>query len=107
MQTIRELSRLIHCGDVSSSEVAKEMLDQIQKKNAEEHIFITVSEEVAMAQAKQADYDLKRGIDLGPLQGIPYTLKDLFKTAGIRTTGGSQVLADDIPDKHAELVQKH
>lgn len=105
MQTIRELSRLIHCGDVSPSEVAKEMLDQIQKKNAGEHIFITVSEEVAMAQAKQADYDLKRGIDLGPLQGIPYTLKDLFKTAGIRTTGGSQVLADYIPDKDAELVQ--
>ena len=106
MQTIQELSNLVRCGQAKPSEITRQMLDRIAANNDKEHIFITVSEDLAMRQALQADEDLAKGKDLGALHGIPYTLKDLFKTAGVRTTGGSRVLENYVPEQDAKLVQR-
>ena len=106
MQTIQELSNLVRCGQAKPSEITRQMLDRIAANNDKEHIFITVSEDLAMRQALQADEDLAKGKDLGALHGIPYTLKDLFKTVGVRTTGGSRVLENYVPEQDAKLVQR-
>jgi len=59
-----------------------------------------------MAQAKRADRDLAMGTDRGPLHGIPIALKDLFATRGVRTTAGSKIYEDFIPDQDSTVVEK-
>ena len=59
--------------------------------------FVTITEDLALEQAHRADEELARGIDRGPLHGVPYALKDMFETKGIRTTCGSSLFADHIP----------
>lgn len=105
MHTIQEISTLIHSGEARPSEMIQKLLHDIEEKNGEEHIFITVSGDLALKQAQAVEDDLAKGIDRGALQGIPYTLKDLFKTADIRTTGGSLVLENYVPKQDAALVR--
>jgi aspartyl-tRNA(Asn)/glutamyl-tRNA(Gln) amidotransferase subunit A len=68
--------------------------------------FITVTREGAMAQARAAEDEIQRGQWRGPLQGIPIGLKDLIDTAGVRTTCGSALFADRVPNEDAEVVQR-
>jgi aspartyl-tRNA(Asn)/glutamyl-tRNA(Gln) amidotransferase subunit A len=65
----------------------------------------TVMADAAREQAKQADEELARGEDRGPLHGIPVAVKDLFSTKGVRTTGGSSLFADHVPDHDAAVVE--
>jgi aspartyl-tRNA(Asn)/glutamyl-tRNA(Gln) amidotransferase subunit A len=82
------------------------MLDRIGQHNDVLNAFITVTDDVALDQAEKADDELRDGIDRGPIHGIPIAIKDLFATKGIRTTCGSSLFEDWIPDKDAAAVTR-
>lgn len=91
--------------EFSSTELVKNCLEQIKKKDKKLNAFITVDEKGALIQAKEADKKIKDGVNI-PLLGIPIALKDLFLTKGLRTTAGSKVLKDYIPQYDATVVKK-
>src|SRR5688572_14409148 len=92
-----ELAKLIAGRKVSSSEVAEACLTQLERWEPKLNAFITVMAEQARAAARQADQELASGQPRGPLHGVPVTIKDLFFTAGVRTTGGSKICAGWVP----------
>jgi len=100
--TILEAAAALRARKVSSVELTAASLARTGSLNA----FITVMEESARARARQADEELARGLDRGPLQGIPVAVKDVFCTKGVRTTCGSKVFADHVPDHDAAVVEK-
>lgn len=104
--TILEAARLLHTRKASSVELTGEALARTQQLNPKLNAFITVTEEAARASAKRADQERKRGIDRGPLHGIPVAVKDVFSTKGVRTTCGSKLFADHVPDRDAAVVEK-
>lgn len=91
--------------EFSSEDLAMSCLDEIGKKNRELNAFITVDKEGALKQAKFADKKIKDSINL-PLLGIPIAVKDIFLTRGLRTTAGSEVLKNYIPQYDATVVKK-
>jgi aspartyl-tRNA(Asn)/glutamyl-tRNA(Gln) amidotransferase subunit A len=90
----------------SPVELANACLERIESIDGKLHSFITVTADLALRQARQAEQELYSGKDRGPLHGIPIALKDLYATKGIRTTCHSAVLKDWIPDDDATAVQK-
>ena len=82
------------------------MLDRIQRRNDTLNAFITVTGDLALEQARQADDERSQGKDCGPLHGIPIAIKDLFATKGIRTTSGSKLFENWIPDYDAAAVTR-
>jgi aspartyl-tRNA(Asn)/glutamyl-tRNA(Gln) amidotransferase subunit A len=104
--TLEQAAAKLRAKEVSAVELAHESLRAIHANQARFNAFITITEELALAQAEQADDELSRGIDRGPLHGIPYALKDVFSTKGIRTTCGSKILADHIPDHDSAVYEK-
>jgi aspartyl-tRNA(Asn)/glutamyl-tRNA(Gln) amidotransferase subunit A len=104
--TIAEAAQAIRSRQVSSVELTKQCLDQIGKLNPVLNAFITVTQESARAQAVALDRELAQGIDHGPLHGIPIAHKDLLWTKSVRTTSGSKIFADFVPDSDAPVVEK-
>ena len=92
-------------GDVSSLELTQTMLDRISALDPRLNAYITVLGDASLRAADTADARLRQGEHL-PLLGIPLAVKDLFNTAGIRTTGGARVLADNVPDTDATVVRR-
>lgn len=105
-ETIIEVGKKIRKGDITASALTEIMLDRIEEQNANLNAYITVTVELAREQAKQADSELSKGYDRGPLHGIPIAIKDLFATKGIRTTCGSKLFEDWIPDYDAAVVTR-
>jgi amidase len=101
--TARELSRLLRAREVSATEVVQAHLQQIEKVNPEVNAVVTLVAEQALADAAIADRRLAAGEDVGRLHGLPVAHKDTHDTAGIRTTYGSPLLADNVP-AHDDLV---
>ena len=92
---------------LSAREVMQAHLQQIQRVNARVNAMVTmVAEEQLMAQAAAADEALAHGKWLGPLHGLPVAVKDLHETAGIRTTYGSPLHKNDVPDFDCRVVQR-
>jgi len=81
------------------------MLDRIEQHNESLNAFITITDERALDQARKADEEIRQGKDRGPLHGIPVAVKDLFATKGIRTTCGSRLFEDWVPDYDAASVK--
>jgi aspartyl-tRNA(Asn)/glutamyl-tRNA(Gln) amidotransferase subunit A len=104
--TIREAAGQLRARRVSAVELATAAIARIDRDNARLKAFITVTEEQAMQQARQADSELAAGHDRGPLQGIPIAVKDLFATRGVRTTAGSKVYENWLPAIDAAVVEK-
>ncbi|MEN6535231.1 MAG: amidase [Bryobacteraceae bacterium] len=104
--TIVDAARALRAKQVSSVELTSEAMTSISRLNPRLNAFITVTEEAARARARQADEDFARGIDRGPLQGIPIAVKDVFRTRGVRTTCGSKLFGDYIPDVDAAVVER-
>jgi aspartyl-tRNA(Asn)/glutamyl-tRNA(Gln) amidotransferase subunit A len=110
--SIAEVARLFRAGKLSPVQLTDLMLERIERFNPRLNAFITVAAEYARAQAKKAEAELsvtrrrKTAVDLGPLHGIPISLKDNICTAGIRTTAGSAVLRDLIPREDAPVVTR-
>ncbi len=107
---IPEIARLYRQRKLSPVELTHFLLERIKKLNPHLNAFITVSEELALQQARRAESELvtKRGrksrCDRGLLHGIPISLKDNIYTAEIRTTAGSRVLTDFVPLHDAPIV---
>jgi aspartyl-tRNA(Asn)/glutamyl-tRNA(Gln) amidotransferase subunit A len=103
--SIKEAKQGLKNKEFSSVDLTNSCLEQIKKKDGEINAFITVLKDDAIKQAQNADKMIKNGEDL-PLLGIPIALKDLFLTKGIRTTAGSKVLDNYIPQYDATVVEK-
>lgn len=103
---IAELARLIAAKEVSPVEVVQAYLDRIDALDGKLKAFITVCRDEALAAAKSAEAVVMSGQPLGPLHGVPIGVKDLFATKGTRTTGGSKILADWIPEEDATVVAR-
>lgn len=104
--SIPQLASLIKNKKISSTELTTFFLNRLKKWGDTLECVITLTEELAMQQAKQADIDLTKGIYRGPLHGIPYGLKDLFAVKGYRTTFGSTPYKDQVIDENAYVYTK-
>ena len=104
--TIREASEGLRARRFSAVELATAAISRIDRHNSELRAFITITAEQALTQARQADREFALGKDRGPLQGIPVALKDLFATRGVRTTAGSKVYEDFVPEINATVVER-
>ena len=104
--TITEAARTLRARRISSVELTKQCLDQIAQLNPVLNAFITVTSDSALARARELDRELARDVDRGPLHGIPIAHKDLMATEGIRTTSGSKIFADRVPDHDASVVKR-
>ena len=104
-KTLSELSKDLQNKAISSSELTQAYLQRIQEKDALYNSYITVTEEVALEQAKQADQRIANG-DTTPLTGIPIAQKDIFCTNGVKTSCGSKMLDNFIAPYDATVIHK-
>ncbi len=104
--TITELAPQIRAGKLSPVELTRQLLARIEKMQPVLNAYITVTADLALEQARRAEQEIRAGNYRGPLHGIPYAPKDLFYTKGIRTTVGTKILADFVPDYDAAVVEK-
>lgn len=104
--TLWEASELVRTKEVSPKELTAACLARIQRLNPILNAFITVTEEQATADAQRAEAEIMKGGWRGPLHGIPLGLKDLFDTAGVRTTGGSGQFLERVPVEDADVVRR-
>jgi aspartyl-tRNA(Asn)/glutamyl-tRNA(Gln) amidotransferase subunit A len=108
--SIEEVARLFRKRKLSPVELTRLILTRIEQLNPKLNAYITVTADLALAQAKKAEAELfaprgRKGYrDRGPLHGIPISLKDNIYTAGVRTTAGSKILKDFIPKEDAAVV---
>jgi len=92
--------------ELSPVEVADAVLEQIERHDPTLNAFCTVTADEARAAAEQAERAVMRGDPLGPLHGVPYSLKDLTPTKGIRTTMGSRLYEHHVPDEDAAIAAR-
>ncbi len=110
--SIEEIGKLFRKRKLSPVEVTKLMLERIERLNPKLNAYLTVTAEQALAQAKKAEAELyaprgrKGHRDRGPLHGIPISLKDNIYTKDIRTTAGSKILRDFVPQHDALVVSQ-
>jgi len=103
---VTDLSQMIASGKLTSLRLTQIYLDRIAALTPRLECFAAVSADIALAEAAAADALLKKGVNLGPLHGIPYGLKDLFDTKGIVTGWGAEPYRDRVPDSDATIVTK-
>ena len=103
---VTALSHWIATGQLTSLRLTRIYLDRIATLGPKLECFAAVAPELAMAEAEAADALLRAGVNLGPLHGIPYGLKDLFDTKGIVTGWGAEPFRDRVPDTDATIVTK-
>ncbi|MCP3692269.1 MAG: amidase [Planctomycetaceae bacterium] len=104
--TATEMARRIRDREVSCLEVMQAHLQQIEQVNPTVNAIITLLPERALEGAREADAAIARGDDLGPLHGLPIAHKDLVPTKGIRTTYGSPIYANEIPNEDGLIVER-
>ena len=104
--TAAALADKIRERQVSSLEATEAYLARIDDVDDKLNSYITVCADEAVQAARQADEALSRGDYMGPLHGVPFAVKDQFWTKGVRTTCGSTILSDFVPDEDATVVDK-
>ena len=105
-QPASTLVRQIADGVISSRELLEIYLDRIERLNPDLNAIVTVDAASARRQADAADEMIRNGDRIGPLHGLPMTVKDTLETAGMRTTSGAPELAQHIPGRDAEAVAR-
>jgi aspartyl-tRNA(Asn)/glutamyl-tRNA(Gln) amidotransferase subunit A len=103
---IQEAAQALRARKISAAELTEEALRSIDRENPRLNAFLTVTGDLARQQARVLDEELARGVDRGPLHGIPIAHKDIVDTQGIRTTAGSKIFADRVPTEDAEIVTR-
>lgn len=101
-----EMARLIAQGQLSAREAMAAHLQQIERFNQRLNAIVTLTPERATEHARRADEAQAHGAALGPLHGLPVVHKDLFDTAGVRTTYGSRIFRDHVPQGDAIIVER-
>ena len=104
--TITEASKLIAARKLSPVELTEAYLGRIGRLDSQLDSFVTLTAERARTEAKSAEAAVMAGKPLGRLHGIPYCLKDIYDTAGVRTTAMSRLLADNVPTRDARCQEK-
>jgi aspartyl-tRNA(Asn)/glutamyl-tRNA(Gln) amidotransferase subunit A len=104
--TIQALAPLIRKKKLSPVELTHFLLERIARLQPAIGAYITVTAEIALAQARQAEKEIAKGRYKGVLHGIPISLKDLFSTRHVRTTAGSRILRKFVPKENAAVVDR-
>jgi len=104
--TVAQLASLLKNKQITSTELTKIYLNRLKKYGDTLQCVITITEEVALVQAKRADEELAAGKYRGPLHGIPYGIKDLLAVKGTKTTWGATPYKDQVIDETATIVKK-
>jgi aspartyl-tRNA(Asn)/glutamyl-tRNA(Gln) amidotransferase subunit A len=104
--SIAEAGKLLRSGDITSMALTEHAFERIKTIDPAINSFITLTRESALTEAARADADFAKGIDKGPMQGIPHALKDIYGTAGIRTTCHSKLLLDNVPTEDSVVAAK-
>jgi aspartyl-tRNA(Asn)/glutamyl-tRNA(Gln) amidotransferase subunit A len=104
--SLTEASDLIRRRALSPRELTQAYLDRIAARDGETRAYLTLLADSALAAAGAAEAEIARGAYRGPLHGIPIAYKDLIQTRGIRTTGGSRILKDWVPDADAGVATR-
>ena len=104
--TATELLAALAAGELSSRELLEHQLTRIEAVNPALNAVVTLDAERALARAGEADQARARGKSWGPLHGLPMTVKDVFETAGLRTTSGAPELAEHVPERDAVTVAR-
>lgn len=103
---VATLSGLLRSRTLSPVELTRQVLDHIERLQPRLNAFITVTEDAALAAARKAEQEIMSGTWRGPLHGLPFSVKDLTPTRGVRTTFGSRLFADHVPDEDAVPVAR-
>src|SRR5687767_11210599 len=104
--TVPQLAELIRTRKISSTELTKMYLDRLKRYGQKLLCVVTLTEELALAQATEAEREIKAGKYRGPLHGIPWGAKDLFSTKGIKTTWGAEPYRDQVIDYDSAVVER-
>ena len=102
----RQLSQWLHAGAITSKRLTEIYLERLRTIGPKLECVVTLTEDLAMAQAERADAELQAGNSRGPLHGIPWGAKDLLDTAGIRTTFGAEPYQTRKAESDAVVVQR-
>ena len=102
--SVAQLGRLLRTRQVTSTELTKMYLDRLHRYNEKLNCVVTFLDDVALAQAKQADAEIAAGKYRGPLHGIPWGAKDIMAVKGYKTTWGSDAFKDQMIDDEASVV---
>ena len=102
----REQAKLIASGELLSEELVQSHIDQIERINPSVNAVVTVVEDSAIEQARNADKARFADAELGPIHGLPVVVKDLQDTAGIQTTHGSLIYKNNIPSSDSLIVER-
>jgi aspartyl-tRNA(Asn)/glutamyl-tRNA(Gln) amidotransferase subunit A len=104
--TVAELGRELRSGAISPVELAEHFLERLERIARPLNAVVTITADLALTQAQQAEEELAAGVDRGPLHGIPYGAKDLLATAGIPTTWGAEPYREQVFDIDATVIKR-
>jgi Asp-tRNA(Asn)/Glu-tRNA(Gln) amidotransferase A subunit family amidase len=104
--SLAEQARLIRGREISPVDLVNTCLDRIARWDPLLRSYITVCADEALAQAKKAEHEIASGRYIGPMHGIPYGVKDQICTRGIKTTLGSRILSEYVPDSDATVIER-
>lgn len=104
--SIAQLAERIRKGEISPVELIETTFQAIDQYEPQLNAFITLYREESLKSAKQAEGEIGRGVDRGPLHGLPITLKDLIDVAGTRTTCGSKLFSEGVAQSDATVVSR-
>ncbi|MFO0292997.1 MAG: amidase [Rhodospirillales bacterium] len=106
LPTIAAASRALAAGRISASALVEQSLERIAALDGRLHSFVLLTAARARAAARAADAAIRRGKRIGPLHGVPHALKDIYATAGIRTTAHSRLLLDNVPRRDSTVAAR-
>ncbi|KGT73256.1 amidase [Bradyrhizobium japonicum] len=104
--SIADAGKALRAGQITARQLTEDALDQVAALDPSVNAFVLVTVARALKDAERADADFANGIDRGPMQGIPYALKDIYATARIRTTCHSNLLRDAIPSTDSAVAER-
>jgi aspartyl-tRNA(Asn)/glutamyl-tRNA(Gln) amidotransferase subunit A len=106
MWTVGHYAQIVSTKQLSSREVVQAHLDRISAVNPKVNAIVTLLADSALKAADAAEKEVMSGAELGPLHGVPFTIKDAIDTAGVLTQRGSKIFAGNIPERDATVVTR-
>ncbi|MDE5466252.1 amidase [Bradyrhizobium sp. CSS354] len=104
--SIADAGHALRAGQITARQLTEDALDQVAALDPSVNAFVLVTAGRALNDAERADADFANGVDRGPMQGIPYALKDIYATARIRTTCHSNLFRDAVPSSDSAVAER-